>query len=183
MLAEGWDQRGISWWFCGLHVRKSCLNEQILWKLKLQTTNQFLLVIQHWARGQTKMLRKQLILILREIPCRPRACFILYSIYSEWGIHWRCCQAMSQLLILSPSSDTPLSKWYQQETEMNALGQVAPTKAPVRDKGCRMLRWICPVASNEVTHFSSSPCASKRGIDKTTGTHKTFSGTLNWIWG
>lgn len=69
---------------------------------------------------------------------------------------------MSQLLILSPSSDTPLSKWYQQETEMNAIGQVAPMKAPVRDEGCSMLRWNCPVASHEVTYFSSSPCAGEQ---------------------
>lgn len=136
------------------------LNDKILWKL--QITNQFLLMIQHWACGQRKTLRNQLILFLREIPCRPRECFILYSIYSEWGIHRRRFQAMSQLLILSPCSDTSLSKWYQQETEMNSIGQIAPIKAPVKDEGCRMLRWICPVASNEVTYFSSSPCANKR---------------------
>lgn len=109
-----------------------------------------------WA----KMLRKQL--FLREILCRPRECFILYS-YLFWRRNpRRCCQAISQLLILSPSSDTPLSKWHQHETEMNATGQAARIKAPVRDEGCRMLRWICPVALNEVIYFSSSPSASKQ---------------------
>lgn len=87
--------------------------------------------------------------------------------YSVLYLFWRrnprrCCQAISQLLILSPSSDTPLSKWHQHETEMNAIGQVAPIKAPVRDEGCRMLWWICPVALNEVIYFSSSPSASKQ---------------------
>lgn len=138
------------------------LNEQILWKLNLQTTNQFLLVIQHWACEKTKILRKQLILLFRETACRARECFNLYSIYSERGIHRRHCQPMSQLLILSPGSDTPLSKWYQQETAINATGQAAPVKAPVRDQGCRMLRSVCPFAPNEVTYFSSSPCASKQ---------------------
>lgn len=43
----------------------------------------------------TKMLRKQLILFLRELACRPRECFTLYSVYSERDIAKHCHQLPS----------------------------------------------------------------------------------------
>lgn len=49
------------------------LNEKTVWQPELRTTNQFLLVIQHQAFGQMKMLSKQLILFLRDMtPYKPR---------------------------------------------------------------------------------------------------------------
>lgn len=71
-LAEGWYQCDAGF----VDSRSETpvgLNEKTVWQPESQTTNQFLLVIQHQVFGQMKMLSKQLILFVRDMmPHKPK---------------------------------------------------------------------------------------------------------------